>query len=88
MGSGAVKAYDTHMAVSTTAWLSAPVPFKRTDILHGMATLPGLSPDMNIVGNNIETGGAALSWLGSRSSRLPTDYWEAAAGSVPTVRRR
>ena len=63
VGSGAVKAYDTHMAVSTTAWLSAPVPFKRTDILHGMATLPGLSPDMNIVGNNIETGGAALSWL-------------------------
>ena len=63
VGSGAVKAYDTHMAVSTTAWLSGPVPFKRTDILHGMATLPGLTPDMNIVGNNIETGGAALSWL-------------------------
>jgi len=63
VGSGAVGPYDTHMAVSTTAWLSAPVPFKRTDVFHGLATLPGLTPDMNIVGNNIETGGAALSWL-------------------------
>ncbi len=63
VGSGAVKPYDTHMAVSTTAWFSAPVPFKRTDILHSIATLPGLTPDLNIVGNNIETGGAALSWL-------------------------
>ena len=51
------------MAMSTTAWFSAPVPFKRTDILHSIATFPGLTPDMNIVGNNIETGGAALSWL-------------------------
>ena len=63
VGSGAVDPYATHMAVSTTAWLSAPVPFKRTDLLHSIATLPGLTPDMNIVGNNIETGGAALSWL-------------------------
>lgn len=63
IGSGAVNAYDTHLAVSTTAWLSARVPFKRTDILHSIATLPGLDPAMNLVGNNIETGGAALSWL-------------------------
>ncbi len=63
LGSGAVGAYDTHLAVSTTSWLSAPVPFKRTDIRHSIATLPGLTPEMNIVGDNIETGGAALSWL-------------------------
>lgn len=63
IGSGAVGAYETHLAISTTAWLSARVPFKRTDILHSIATLPGLDPQMNLVGNNIETGGAALSWL-------------------------
>ncbi len=63
IGSGAVGAYETHLAISTTAWLSARVPFKRTDILHSIATLPGLDPSMNLVGNNIETGGAALSWL-------------------------
>jgi xylulokinase len=63
VGSGAIGPYETHLAVSTTAWLSARVPFKRTDILHSIATLPGLDPQMNLVGNNIETGGAALSWL-------------------------
>ena len=63
VGSGAVDPYDTHLAISTTAWLSSRVPFKRTDILHSIATLPGLDPQMNLVGNNVETGGAALSWL-------------------------
>lgn len=63
LGSGAVGPFQTHLAISTTAWLSARVPFKRTDILHSIATLPGLDPSMNIVGNNIETGGAALTWL-------------------------
>ncbi|MBU3749245.1 MAG: carbohydrate kinase [Mycobacterium sp.] len=63
VGSGAVAPFQTHLAISTTAWFSAPVPFKRTDVLHSIATLPGLTPDLNIVGNNIETGGEALSWL-------------------------
>lgn len=85
LGSGAVRPYDTHLAASTTAWLSAPVPFKRTDIRHSIATLPGLTPDMNIVGNNIETGGAALSWLrdliGDRSAGY--DEFLAPAAAAP-----
>ena len=63
LGSGAVEPYGTHLAVSTTAWLSARVPFKKTDILHSIATLPGLDAELPVVGNNIETGGAALTWL-------------------------
>lgn len=63
LGSGAVAPYATHLAVSTTAWLSAQVPFKRTDLLHMIATVPGLTSDTRVVANNIETGGAALRWL-------------------------
>ncbi len=63
VGSGAVQPFQTHLAVSTTAWLSARVPFKKTDVLHSMATLPGLDQHYPLVGNNIETGGAALTWL-------------------------
>jgi xylulokinase len=63
VGSGAVKPYDTHVAISTTAWISARVPFKRTDVLHSIATIPGLDADFPLVGNNQETGGAALQWL-------------------------
>ena len=63
VGSGAVAPYETHIAVSTTAWVGARVPFKRTDILHQIATVPGLDPAHPVVANNQETGGACLNWL-------------------------
>ncbi len=63
VGSGAVAPYETHIAVSTTQWIGARVPFKRTDVLHSIATVPGLDPEFPIVANNQETGGAALQWL-------------------------
>ena len=63
VGSGAVAPYESHIAVSTTSWISARVPFKRTDIFHQIATVPGLDPAYPVVANNQETGGAALHWL-------------------------
>ncbi len=63
VGSGAVAPFETHIAVSTTQWIGARVPFKRTDVLHSIATVPGLDPEFPIVANNQETGGAALQWL-------------------------
>ncbi|MDQ1246342.1 MAG: Carbohydrate kinase, partial [Actinomycetota bacterium] len=63
VGSGAVEPFHTHLAISTTAWLSAPVPFKKTDLLHTIATVPGLTPELPLVINNIDTAGAALAWL-------------------------
>ncbi len=84
VGSGAVAAYETHLAISTTAWLSAPVPFKRTDIRHSIATLPGLTPEHNIVGDNIETAGGALSWLrGLIGGDLGYDELTALAATAP-----
>ncbi len=63
LGSGAITPFATHLAVSTTAWLSAPVPFKKTDITHTIATVPGLEGQHPLVINNIDTAGAALTWL-------------------------
>ena len=63
VGSGAVAPYESHIAISTTSWVGARVPFKRTDIFHQIATVPGLDPAHPIVANNQETGGAALHWL-------------------------
>jgi len=63
IGSGAVEPYATHLAISTTAWFGARVPFKKTDILHMIATVPGLDVRHRVVANNVETGGAALRWL-------------------------
>lgn len=63
VGSGAVEPFATHLTISTTAWIGARVPFKKTDILHSIATVPGLDNDFPVVANNHETGGAALRWL-------------------------
>jgi xylulokinase len=63
LGSGAVEPFATHLTISTTAWISTRVNFKKTDILHMIATVPGLDHEHPLVVNNIETGGAALRWL-------------------------
>ena len=62
-GAGAVDDYAGHIAISTTAWVSAPVPFKKTDLTHQMASVPGVRSGSYIIANNHETGGAALRWL-------------------------
>ncbi len=63
LASGAVAPFESHLAISTTAWLGARVPFKRTDVLHSMATVPGLDPHHPIVANNQNVGASALQWL-------------------------
>jgi xylulokinase len=63
IGSGAVEPFATHVTISTTAWIGARVPFKRTDALHSIATVPGFDTELPLVANNHETGGACLQWL-------------------------
>jgi xylulokinase len=62
-GAGAVTDFATHMAISTSAWIGAPVPYKKTDALSQVASVPGLSPDRYLIANNHETGGLCLQWL-------------------------
>jgi len=63
IGAGAVADYAGHIAISTTAWVSAPVPFKKTDVTRQMASVPGVRAGSYLIANNHETGGAALRWL-------------------------
>jgi xylulokinase len=63
IGAGAVTDFAGHIAISTTAWVSAPVPFKKTDVLRQTASVPGLRGGSYLIANNHETGGAALRWL-------------------------
>jgi xylulokinase len=84
LGSGAVEPYATHLVVSTTAWLSSRVPFKKTDIFHSIASVPGLDDEYRLVINNIETGGAALRWLKEQVFPECTyDELTALAGEAP-----
>ena len=62
-GAGAIGDFQTHLAISTSAWIGAPVPFKKTDVLHSVASLPGLSSSGYVIANNHESGGLCLEWL-------------------------
>jgi xylulokinase len=63
IGAGAIAPYATHLALSTTSWISCPVPKKHTDAFHSIATVPGLDNDSYLLANNQETGARALQWL-------------------------
>jgi xylulokinase len=63
LGSGAVRPFEAHVTISTTAWIACEVPFKRTDVIHQMAAVPGLRPGAYLVANNHETAGLCLEWL-------------------------
>lgn len=62
-GAGAVRDFESHLAVSTSAWIGAPVPFKKTDALHSIVSVPGLGDGGYLIADNHETGGLCLQWL-------------------------
>jgi xylulokinase len=62
-GAGAVGDFEAHMSISTSSWISAPVPFKKTDALRSVASVPGLSAERYIIANNHESSGLCLQWL-------------------------
>jgi xylulokinase len=74
IGSGAVAPFEGHLTISTTAWIACEVPFKRTDVVHQMASVPGLRSDNYLIANNHETAGLCLKWL--RDSVVAGSYEE------------
>jgi len=63
VGSGAVENYRAHLYLGTSSWLTCHVPFKKTDLLHNMASLPSALPGKYFVANEQETAGGCLSFL-------------------------
>ena len=63
IGSGGTGMYETHVALSTTSWISCPVPKKKTDARHSIASIPGLTNDSYLIIDNQETGAKSLEWL-------------------------
>jgi xylulokinase len=60
VGSGAVADGAAHLYVGTSAWLSCHVPYKRTDPLRSVASLPSALPGRWLVSCEQETAGASL----------------------------
>ena len=63
VGAGAVLDYQGHLYLGTSAWLSCHVPFKRTDVLHNIASLPAVVPDRYWIATVQDVAGKAIDWL-------------------------
>jgi xylulokinase len=66
VGSGAVIDYEPHLYIGTSSWLTCHVPFKKTDILRSVASLPSALPGRWFAANSQETAGACVNWLRDR----------------------
>jgi xylulokinase len=67
LGSGCVLDHETHVSIGTTGWVSCPLPAKKTDVIHQLATVPGprTEPGLGryLVANNQESAGRCLEWF-------------------------
>ncbi len=63
IGSGAVRDFEGHLYIGTSSWLTCHVPFKKTDLFHGIASLPSPLPGKYYVADEQEVAGGALHWL-------------------------
>ncbi|MGH9018260.1 MAG: xylulokinase [Acidimicrobiales bacterium] len=63
VGSGAVTDFAGHLYIGTSSWVSCHVPFKKTDPLHNVASIPAAIPGRYLVADEHETAGACLGFL-------------------------
>ncbi|HHO75523.1 MAG TPA: xylulose kinase, partial [Deltaproteobacteria bacterium] len=94
VGSGAVADYEGHLYIGTSSWLTCHVPFKKTDILHNMASLPSGIPGRYFVGNEQETAGRCIEFLRDNilfpkdalsNNSAPDDFHERIAEAARSV---
>lgn len=63
VGSGAVRDFEGHLYIGTSSWIECLLPFKKTDALHSIATLPSAIPGRYQCINEQDVAGGALSFL-------------------------
>ena len=63
VGSGAVADYDGHLYIGTSSWISCHLPFKKTDAIRNVASIPAAIPGRYLVADEHETAGACLTFL-------------------------
>ncbi|MEQ9364668.1 MAG: FGGY-family carbohydrate kinase, partial [Leptospirales bacterium] len=66
IGCGAVADYEPHLYIGTSAWLAAHVPFKKTDVFSGIASVPGPVADRYLMIAAQTTAGGNLAYLKER----------------------
>ena len=90
IGSGATRDFQAHLYVGASSWLTCHVPFKKTDLMRNVTSLPSAIPGRYFVADEQETAGAALTFLRDRllfpAGDAPADAYrqfDAMAASAP-----
>ncbi len=63
IGAGAVKDYLPHLYIGTSSWVTAHVPYKKTDIISNMASIPCAVPGRYLLTALQATAGGNLTFL-------------------------
>ena len=63
IGSGAVNDFATHLYIGTSSWMAAHVPFKKTDVLASLASVPCAVPGRYLLTALQATAGGNLTYL-------------------------
>ena len=63
IGSGAVGDYESHLYIGTSSWLTCHVPFKKSDLLHNLGSLPSAVPGRYLLTDEQECAGVCLQFL-------------------------
>ena len=83
-GSGATGLHEPHLSISTTGWISCPLPKKKTDALRSMASVPGIGDGRYVLANSIDSAGVCLEWAsGALGAAGVEELIGAAAGAPP-----
>ncbi len=63
IGAGTTADFAAHLYLGTSSWLICHVPFKKTDVIHNIGSLPAAIPGRYLAANEQEVAGKALEWL-------------------------
>lgn len=63
IGSGAVRDFESHLYIGTSSWIAAHVPFKKTDLMSSLASVPCAIPSKYLMIIMQTTAGGNLTFL-------------------------
>ncbi len=63
IGAGTTGLGEPHLYLGTSSWIAAHVPRKKTDVLHGIASVPCAQPDRYLMTALQATAGGNLTWV-------------------------
>ncbi len=82
VAAGAIELFSPHVSLGTSAWVSCPVPKKKTDIVRQMAAVPGIGDGHYLLANNQDNAGRCLEWF--RGAVAPETSYDDLAAEVET----